>query len=138
MSDLPYRSPISISHIDIGSYLVTLASDLGSRSCSQWPFRQARLSPIAARAVSKARPNRLPFSSDSPFPQVSLQAPPPCVRTYYFPDMWPLQGADIVLHARMGECGEWVRVHRKRDRRASVHEDAPGFRLGTCWYTGTL
>jgi len=24
MSDLPYRSPISISHIDIGSYLVTL------------------------------------------------------------------------------------------------------------------
>jgi len=37
----------------------------------------------------------------APQPQISLHAPPPCVRAYYFPDTWPLLGGAIVLHAHM-------------------------------------
>jgi len=43
MSDLPSRSPISISHIDIGSYLVTLAGK--GTPCDAQPLRGARQLP---------------------------------------------------------------------------------------------
>jgi hypothetical protein len=29
----------------------------------------------------------------------SLHAPPPCVRAYYFPELWPQLGGSIPLHA---------------------------------------
>ena len=72
MSDLPYRYPISISHIDIGSYLVTLLDGEFDMLTSVYLFHEL---PYAAQRNAVRQGLTLVHFSAQPEPFLTQNTP---------------------------------------------------------------
>jgi hypothetical protein len=130
MSDLPYRSPISLSNIDIGSYPVTLAAGGCGRAAAapqrrNRPGRVVQVDPIKPK-LNPPGTKRLKLECDTAF-------------NFYFKfQLAPLHHVRFDLHHRVG-------AHHNPDLGRAVQVDpvnpvlkAPGSMLLKLRYDGPL